>query len=285
MKINKLFLLIYLLGLLFHKGFGQTYQKVAITDTTTWLVAQEQLFGRFIDTLYAKNQIDDQIEIWFGSSGFGELFLMGFLRASEDNSKLWFSPNGTSKNEELLVFDLTLEKGDTFYLGSTLTIVDTVFYRDNLMHIEFDISTIWDENLRFIEGVGPNISVAWMAHPGILEPYVVCKYDDALFYVAENPNFIECTIDTTDSEEFEKNDGIKIYPNPANVFISLSFPQYHKYNDVVFEVLSIDGRKLISKPIHSKLSTHDISSLPAGMYLYRFTNGGLIIKTGKLIIN
>ena len=160
MKINKLFLLIYLLGLLFHKGFGQTYQKVAITDTTTWLVAQEQLFGRFIDTLYAKNQIDDQIEIWFGSSGFGELFLMGFLRASEDNSKLWFSPNGTSKNEELLVFDLTLEKGDTFYLGSTLTIVDTVFYRDNLMHIEFDISTIWDENLRFIEGVGPNISVA-----------------------------------------------------------------------------------------------------------------------------
>ena len=269
----------------FYKGFGQTYQKVAIPDTTTWLVAQEQFSGRFIDTLYAKNQSDDKIEIWFGSQYGVEQLFLGLLRSNEDNSRLWFTPYGTGNNEEMLIFDLTLEKGDTFYLGSTLTTVDTVFYKDNLKYIEFDISTIWDENLRFIEGVGPNISIAWMAHPGILEPYVVCKYDDALFYVAENPNFIECTIDTTDSEEFEKNDGIKIYPNPANGFISLSFPQVHNYNDVVFEVLSIDGRKLISKPIHSELSTQDISTLPTGMYLYRFTNGGLIIKTGKIIIH
>ena len=67
MRINKLFLLIFLLGLFFHKGFGQTYQKVAIPDTTTWLVAQAQLYGEFIDTLYAKNQSDDKIEIWFMS--------------------------------------------------------------------------------------------------------------------------------------------------------------------------------------------------------------------------
>jgi len=54
MRINKLFLLICLIALLSYKGFGQTYQKVAIPDTTTWLVAQAQLFGRFIDTLCKK---------------------------------------------------------------------------------------------------------------------------------------------------------------------------------------------------------------------------------------
>jgi hypothetical protein len=77
---------------------------------------------------------------------------------------------------------------------------------------------------------------------------------------------------------------ISIYPNPTKGIVTLSFPQVHKYNDVLFEVLSIDGRKLISKPIYSELSTHDISSLPAGMYLYRFAAGGLLLKTGKFII-
>jgi hypothetical protein len=78
---------------------------------------------------------------------------------------------------------------------------------------------------------------------------------------------------------------ISIYPNPTKGIVTLSFQQVHKYNDVVFEVLSIDGRKLISKPIHGKLSTQDISTLPTGMYIYRFTADGLMIKTGKLIMN
>ena len=78
---------------------------------------------------------------------------------------------------------------------------------------------------------------------------------------------------------------ISIYPNPTKGIITLSFPQVHNYNNVLFEVLSIDGRKLISKPIHGELSTQDISTLPTGMYIYRFTADGLMIKTGKLIIN
>lgn len=268
MKINKLFLLIYILGLFFHKGFGQTYQKVAIPDTTTWLVAQEQLFGRFIDTLYAKNQIDDQIEIWFGSSGFDEPIFMGFLRASEDNSKLWFSPNGTSKNEELLVFDLTLEKGDTFYLGSTLTTVDTVFYRDNLKHIEFDISTIWDENLRFIEGVGPNISVAWIAHPGILEPYVICKYDDALFYVAENPNFIDCNLDTTNSEEMDNYYEINIYPNPFEDCFRIYVFSLSNKTEII--ILDMKGRIVFNDTLLNGYNEICLASLQPGSYIINF---------------
>ncbi|MBW6480609.1 MAG: T9SS type A sorting domain-containing protein [Bacteroidales bacterium] len=279
MRINKLFLLIYFLGLFFYKGFGQTYQKVAIPDKTTWLVAQEQLFGRFIDTLYAKNQIDDQIEIWFGCSDLDEQILMGMLRESEDYSKLWFTPNGTSKNEELLVFDLTLEKGDTFYLGSTLTTVDTVFYRDNLKYIEFDISTIWDENLRFIEGVGPNISVAWMVHPGIQEPYVVCKYDDALFYVTENPIFIDCSINTTNSEEMDNYYEIKIYPNPTTGLIKF---QNHSYSVKEILVYDTTGRQFF---IENKIDEMDLSHLPDGFYLIKIIWINGITETHKILKN
>ena len=78
---------------------------------------------------------------------------------------------------------------------------------------------------------------------------------------------------------------ISLYPNPASGFVTVNFQHFTAYRNVAFEVFSIQGLKLLSKPIHSELSTHDISNLPTGMYIYRFTAGGLIIKTGKLIIN
>ena len=264
MKI-KLFLLIILLVLIFHKGFGQTYQKVAIPDTTTWLVSQEQLFGRFIDTLYAKNQSDDMIEIWFGSKYGDEQLFLGLLRSNEDNTRLWFTPYGTGNNEEMLIFDLTLEKGDTFYLGSTLTTVDTVFYKDNLKYIEFDISTIWDENLRFIEGVGPNISVAWMAHPGILEPYVVCKYDDALFYVAENPNFIDCNINTTNSEELEYYYEINIFPNPFEDCLRIYVSSLGNKTEII--ISDMKGRIVFNDTLLNGYNEICLASLQTGSYI------------------
>ena len=268
MRINKLFLLIFLLGLFFHKGFGQTYQKVAIPDTTTWLVAQAQLYGEFIDTLYAKNQSDDKIEIWFGSQYGVEQLFLGLLSSNEDNSRLWFTPYGTGNNEEMLIFDLTLEKGDTFYLGSTLTTVDTVFYRDNLKYIEFDISTIWDENLRFIEGVGPNISVAWMAHPGILEPYVVCKYDDALFYVAENPNFIDCSIDTTNSEEMDNYYEINIYPNPFEDCLRINVFSLSNKTEII--ISDMKGRIVFNDNFLNGYNEICLASLQPGPYIINF---------------
>ena len=78
---------------------------------------------------------------------------------------------------------------------------------------------------------------------------------------------------------------ISLYPNPASGFVTVNFQHFTAYRNVAFEVFSIQGLKLLSKPIHSELSTHDISNLPTGMYIYRFTAGGLMIKTGKLIIN
>ncbi len=277
MRINKLFLLICLIALLSYKGFGQTYQKVAIPDTTTWLVAQAQLSGRFIDTLYAKNQTDDKIEIWFGSKYGDEQMFLGLLSSNEDNSKLWFAPEGTSNNEEILIFDLTLEKGDTFYLGNTSITVDTVFYRDNLKHIELNRSTIWDENLRFIEGVGPNISVAWMAHPGILEPYVVCKYDDTLFYVAENPNFIDCNLDTTNSEELYDYYEINIYPNPFEDCLLVYISSLSTKTKII--ISDMKGRIVFNDSFSYGYNEICLNYLQSGSYVINFLFNKTIYKS------
>jgi photosystem II stability/assembly factor-like uncharacterized protein len=77
--------------------------------------------------------------------------------------------------------------------------------------------------------------------------------------------------------------GITLYPNPTSGFVMVNFQQVKAYSNVVFEVFSIHGPKLLSKPINLEQSTVNISSLPSGMYLYRFTADGLTIKTGKFI--
>jgi hypothetical protein len=106
-----------------------------------------------------------------------------------------------------------------------------------------------------------------------------------LNFTADSTRTLKANFQLINSVANPEISSISIYPNPTNGLITLSFQQFHKYNDVLFEVLSMDGRKLLSKPLQSEISTHDISNLPTGMYLYRFTGDGLMIKTGKLIIN
>ncbi len=113
----------------------------------------------------------------------------------------------------------------------------------------------------------------------------IISHDSTLSFTADSTRTLMANFQLINNITNHELAGISLYPNPTKGNITLSFQQVQGYNDVLFEVLSIDGRKLLSKPIHSELSTHDISNLPAGMYIYRFADGGLIIKTGKLIIN
>ena len=108
--------------------------------------------------------------------------------------------------------------------------------------------------------------------------------ESTLSFTADSTRTLKANFQLINSIANPEFASISIYPNPTKGIITLNFQQFYNYNDVLFEVLSIDGRKLLSKHIQSELSTHDISNLPTGMYLYRFTDGGLIIKTGKIII-
>lgn len=114
---------------------------------------------------------------------------------------------------------------------------------------------------------------------------IVISHEATLSFTVESTRTLNANFQLTNSIPNPDYAGISLYPNPANGLIKLCFQQFQTYSKVVFEIFSIDGRELISKPIHRELSTHDISNLPIGMYLYRFTADGFIIKTGKIIIN
>jgi hypothetical protein len=77
-------------------------------------------------------------------------------------------------------------------------------------------------------------------------------------------------------------ENIVVYPNPAknNIYIN-----YDNIINCQILITDITGRELICKKIddHQNNATIDVHSLSPGLYLYKISGNGYLIKTGKII--
>jgi len=72
----------------------------------------------------------------------------------------------------------------------------------------------------------------------------------------------------------------RIYPNPASD--KLYIERMDQINEL--DVLTITGRKVLSKAIRESETELDISSLPPGTYLIKLRNGTQVVSSIELII-
>jgi len=92
-------------------------------------------------------------------------------------------------------------------------------------------------------------------------------------------------LDTT--QGVEENDlmkqKIKLYPNPAdkNILVEMNASLYNNINISIYDYTGAIVQKTIIK---NDLTTIDISSLSAGIYLYRITDSNNILQSSKIII-
>ena len=211
--------------------FGQPYEAIIETDSTSWDIASKELFGNIMGKLYTVGNKE---------SNYHELYYQGYYpdqyvgKISEDTTtgRVWYIPADADKSEVYLIMDLTLSIGDIFDLpvfSNTIPIeVVDIYYIDQRKIIEFDYQTQWDEPLLFIEGVGRNIA---MHHFWFYDnTYVACKYNDAeLVYVNSNTNFIGCNLDPTGIAD-AVYDSVSLFPNPTTKTIFIEIPT--SYNDI-----------------------------------------------------
>ena len=71
-----------------------------------------------------------------------------------------------------------------------------------------------------------------------------------------------------------------IDPNPAADILHLSISNGYNAELILSDIL---GQTVYSSPISSSESTHDISTLSAGIYTWRLMQNNAIIKTGKIV--
>lgn len=82
------------------------------------------------------------------------------------------------------------------------------------------------------------------------------------------------------TSEIEKNESIKLYPNPSSQFISVSSPLT---NIDEIEVFDTSGKLVFTKTNLKVQEKIDIKSLSAGIYYVRIYSKGKLLKSDKLI--
>lgn len=86
----------------------------------------------------------------------------------------------------------------------------------------------------------------------------------------------------TSVKEYSIEDKIDIYPNPAKNRIYITVQNLGL--PIILEIVNIEGQVHIVGKVDSNSSSINIENLKSGIYIYRFSKNGEIVKTGKLIV-
>ncbi len=226
-------------------AYTQEYDAVIKTNTSRWLFAHKQLAGSFIDTLFAGSDTDRGIEVWYRGIYYnGDRVKVGVFRVSENQEQIWYSPSDDT-TKEYLVYDISLSEDDEFQFNWSPdpVLVDTVYYTNEQKIIEFEDYSDWDEPIKFIEGIGPNITLAWQwKDPGILSPILVCVFENSLkVYQTLNNHFIECSLNTSLITP-DLIPSFEIYPNPFDDIIYIKFSDLIIWMDFEVSIFSHTGK-------------------------------------------
>ena len=212
-------------------------------------------------------------------------YLDGAYR-NDDNQVYYCKWNGSSYDDEFLLYDYDLEVGDFFHDDDDhpmqVTEVTTITDLNGVSRkkITFSFSGLTDVTEFWIEGVGSNRGFMhvgqWEAdHDSEGEMYHLLCYhvDNDVIYV--NPEYNDCDLD--DIEENTVENSISIYPNPAKDVIKIL--NDNNLNITNVEILDLTGRTVLST---DKSADINISELPEGQYFVKIYGESTIVR--KLFI-
>lgn len=271
---------VFTLILLFKLSFSvnsQEYQTLIKPDTTKWLFAHKQLAGSFIDTFFVGNRIDStSIKLYYNGQFFNSSSkYAGVIRLSSNNDKIWYtSPTDTTEN---LIFNMNLKINDEFTFPNIINpaVVDSIYYIDGLKVIEFNISSDWNEPIKFIEGIGTNLTFAWYwSDPGFLSPILVCSYNlsNRIYSISNDFFSDECGLNTSSQGQLE-DFNYRLYPNPFTQYLivesSISLTERMLY----ISIHDILGKEVLQKiSISNSRILINTEKLDPGIYLLKIFN-------------
>ena len=195
----------------------------------------------------------------------------------------------TSNNYSCMLYDFSLEVGDTidhqFMINTdaeVVSLIDTIEIGGVLRkRIHFE-----NRDFTWIEGIGSSFGL--LCYNGETPTCDICPHnlllcyiqDGSLVYHLENLENSEC-FSTNAITSPESTPSITAYPNPAKDRITFDFGgaqfetlQVINTAGVVVREVRLDGQTQFSLPLNS---------LPAGVYVYRLSNGKTATQ-GKFVV-
>jgi hypothetical protein len=84
----------------------------------------------------------------------------------------------------------------------------------------------------------------------------------------------------TSVENVEKEESIILFPNPVRDILQIQFTEFK--NSPILQLMDLQGRLLMEKELEANANFVDLSAFSTGMYIYRITEAGQVISTGKI---
>ena len=177
--------------------------------------------------------------------------------------------------EEVLLCDLTLTVGDTFYHIDSWgmahpSVVESVSFENGRKVIRFALPYLpWHDALTFREGIFPNNFPIGYLDYFDCENNLLCEYKDGE-QVFENPEYNICYIDETSVQE-QGQQQVSLCPNPAKgkvIIEGIQPAEVEVYNAFGQVVKKVRGTNEI-----------DLSGLVEGVYMLRIRD-----KEGRIFL-
>ena len=267
------------------------YQSIITQDSTSWSLRHEiwdvPIGEKFVlgDTITLNNELYNKTYL--------ENTLLGYFREDTTSGKAWYW--GHSDSSEHLIMDLSLNIGDTFLVkmfsdtNVTVTAIDTINGRKTLTLDYHYGGGIISEDLKFIEGVGPNAALfyqlddknQWFGFGYYLWGYLVCKmnHNNTIVYAWDTINF-DCS-PFVGIEEKNQNSNISIYPNPTKSKINIVLKNNSLLNKTII-IYNTKGQKLIMKKLDKSEIQIDLEIYSNQTFLYSII-GSEYLQNGKII--
>ena len=260
-----------------------TFAMLAISlgmNAQTWYIMGEYIWspphpqGTYEETHYQAEDVEINGMEYHTIYILGQGVLLGAYR-NEDNQVYYCKWNGSSYDDEVLLYDYDLTEGDYFNDDDEhpmqVTEVSTIIDNNGVERkkITFSFTGLPQENEYWIEGVG---SSKGFVNAGNYTPtdegaifHLLCYHvDDDVIFV--NPEYNTCDID--EIEENNVENGVNIYPNPANDIVKILNINDLSINKI--EITDITGRILMSL---GNVEEINVSNLPNGQYFIKISDG------------
>jgi len=213
-----------------------------------------------------------------------------YCRMKSGETTHWWYPSYVNVNEkeEILLYDFSLEEGDTLYGGNfmlhddylVVEKIDTVIDNEELRK-KYSFERGW---VKWIEGIGNVRGLLFLSASlptnGVNNTLICFKRDGKQEYF--NDQFSECFPGQLASAIGEVNtQSARVFPNPAKE--SVYFEHAGDYERVC--IYTLNGKQLIQQPIseQDRISV-SVSAFPPGMYFYKLIGSSGQTKTGKFIV-
>jgi len=231
--------------------FGQ-FKPIVTGDSISWDLKHEIFDGAMMENLVLGDTISIDSITYHNVNLNGAL--LGYFREDTMSGKAWFW--GATDTTEYLIMDLSLNINDTFlvkmYADTNVTVssIDIINGRKTLtLNYHYGGGFI-SEDLKFIEGVGPNAALFYQLDDNYYDyfGYLVCKmfHDTTIVYAWDTINF-ECGSFVGIEEKHQnKKYNVEVYPNPTKSIVKFVLKDHSLLNKSIV-IYNIHGQKLMQK--------------------------------------